>query len=59
MGKLERLLKREKYFIDLAKQQRLYCSKHNQYLTPFQVMDKHCYSGDHGHRPCQYILRKP
>ena len=59
MSKLEKILKREKYFVELAKCSRLYCLKHEIYLTPFQVLDKHCYNGNHGIKSCQYVMRKP
>lgn len=55
MSKLEKILRREKRLIELSQEQRVYCNKHHEYLTPFTIVDKHCYNGRHGSRYCKYV----
>jgi methionyl-tRNA synthetase len=55
MSKLEKIIRREKRFIDLAKHQELYCEHHQSFLTPYEVMTKRCYTGYKGKRFCKYV----
>jgi len=55
MGKLEKIIRREKRFVDLAKHQELYCVHHDCFLTPYEVLTKRCYIGYRGQRYCKHI----
>ena len=55
MGKLERILKRKDNLMVEARHQELFCSRHQEYLTPYIVAIKRCYAGNHGKRYCKYI----
>jgi hypothetical protein len=55
MGKLEKILRREKRMMDMAEHQEVFCEHHQHYLTPYEVRAKRCYLGFHGTRYCRYV----
>ena len=53
--KLERLVARRRVFVELAKSSRLYCEKHKLHITPYRLLERGCYIGNHGTSICPYI----
>ena len=55
MGRARKIERRLNRWIEVANNDEAFCKKHECYLTGIQIIDKHCYNGNHGKNGCKYL----
>ena len=55
MSRKQQKITRLRRLEDAIRDNRVYCTKHNEYITIREMYKKKCYTGNHGRNYCKYL----